>query len=368
MVLSVARDSIRDVATISDLWRTVVLGRPSSLAQSPTYSKLTPQVGSPWTASDLSAIVWADVTGGEFQPITRATAMAVPAVAKARHLLCGVIAPLPLLDFIGGQEATPQPLWMQRTDGDLSPFHRMLWTVDDLLFYGWSLWAARRDATSDGYGVLGMARVPYERWSVDSDGFINVDSQRVQAGQAVLIPGPHGGILNDGSTIVRLAADNLQAAANAARNPNPNVDLHYTGDEPLDPTTRDELIQIWSDARRGQNGGVGFTNKLVEARMLGSHLDKLLIEGRNADAVDIARQAGVTASSLDATAAGASLEYTTAATRNQELLDYGVKFYMDAITARLSQDDCVPRGHRSAFDLTEFTTLTPTPTGAPTSD
>jgi hypothetical protein len=113
---------------------------------------------------------------------------------------------------------------------------------------------------------------------------------------------------------------------------------------------------------------VGFTNKYVEAKTIGSHLDKLLIEGRNADAVDVARAAGVTASSVDATAAGASLEYTTATTRNQELLDYGVTFYMDAIRFRLSQDDCVPRGHRTAFDVTEFTSLTPTPTGAPTSD
>lgn len=356
------------MATLRDLFQTVVLGRPSSLAQSGTFSKVTPQVGSPWTASDLSAIVWADVTGSGFQPVTRAMAHAVPAVAKARHLLCGVISPLPLLSFTGSTQDQVQPLWMQRTDGDLSPFHRMLWTVDDLFYYGWSLWAVKRGATSDGSGVLGAARVPYERWTTDSDGFITVDGQRVLAGQACLIPGPHGGILNDGSTIVRLAADNLQAAANAARNPNPNVDLHYTGDEPLDDTTRDQLISIWSDARRGLNGGVGFTNKLVEARVLGSHLDKLLIEGRNADAVDVARQAGVTASSLDATAAGASLEYTTAQTRNQELLDYGVKFYMDAITSRLSQDDMVPRGHRTAFDLTEFTTLTPNPTGAPVND
>lgn len=361
------------MSTLRDLWSTVVLGQPGAgaLATSPSYSRVSPQVGSPWTTGDLSAIVWADIFGGDPAPVTRAVAHAVPAVAKARHLLCGVIGPLPLLDFIGDAQASPQPLWMQRTDGDdftQSPFQRMVWTVDDLFYYGWSLWAVKRGAPSDGAPLLAAAHVPYDRWAVDSDAFLTVDGERVLAGQTILIPGPHGGILNDGSTIVRLAADNLQAAANAARNPNPNIDLHYTGDEPLPDDQRDALLEVWAKARRGLNGGVGFTNKLVEAQVLGSHLDKLLIEGRNADAVDIARQVGVTASSLDATAAGASLEYTTAATRNQELLDYGVKFYMDAITARLSQDDCVPRTHRSAFDLSEFTTLTPTPTGAPTSD
>jgi hypothetical protein len=349
--------------TIRDLFSQVVLGKPGG-------TSVPTQVGiaSPWTTGDLSAIVWADIFGGDVQPVTRAMAMSVPAVAKARHLLCGVIAPIPLVTFTGDQLDATQPLWTQRTDGDLSPFQRMLWTVDDLFFHGWSLWAAKRGAPSDGEPLLAAARVPYDLWDVDADGFIRVGGQQVQAGQAILIPGPHGGMVNDSVTIIRMAADNLQAAANAARNPNPNVDLHYTGDEPMDDADVDALLARWAAARRGLNGGVGFTNKLVEARTLGSHLDKLLIEGRNADAVDVARAAGVTASSLDATAAGASLEYTTATTRNQELLDYGVKFYMDAISSRLSQDDCVPRGRRTAFDLTEFTTLTPTPTGAPTSD
>jgi hypothetical protein len=349
------------MSLLRDLWTTTVLGKPAAGA-------VKPQLGSPWTTGDLSSIVFADIFGGDLAPVTRAMAMAVPAVAKARHVLCSVIGPLPLLAFTGATQDADQPLWMQRTDADLSPFHRMVWTVDDLLFYGWSLWAAKRGAPSDGSPLLAAARVPYDKWNVNSDGVIMAWDHEVRADQAIVIPGPHGGLLNDSSTIIRMASDNLQAAANAARNPNPNVDLHYTGDEPLDDTTRDQLIQIWSDARRGLNGGVGFTNKYVEAKTLGSHLDKLLIEGRNADAVDVARAAGVTASSLDATAAGASLEYTTAATRNQELLDYGVAFYMDAIRFRLSQDDCVPRGRRTAFDLSQFTTLTPNPTGAPTSD
>jgi hypothetical protein len=71
---------------------------------------------------------------------------------------------------------------------------------------------------------------------------------------------------------------------------------------------------------------------------------------------------------LDATSAGASLTYETTEGRNQQFLDYGAQLYMDAITARLSQDDCVPRGHRTAFDTTHFTSLTPSPTGGPTNE
>lgn len=355
------------MSTLADLFRTVVLGtRP--LAQT-TNARVTPQLAAPaaWgSGAQLQSIVWADVTGSDYAPLTRAAAMAVPAVAKARHLLVSTIAALPLVDLMGDTVQPVQPTWMTRTDGTLSPWHRMAWTVDDCLFFGWSLWAGKRGATTDGAGLLECARVPYDQWSTDTEGYVVVDNQRVQSDQAILIPGPHNGILNDSSTIIRLAGDNIQAAASAARNPNPNVNLHYTGDDPdYDPTA---LIQIWSDARRGLNGGVGYTNRWVEATTLGSHLDKLLIEGRNADAVDIARAVGVNASMLDATAAGASLTYETTEGRNQQFLDYGAQLYMDAITARLSQDDCVPRGHRTAFDTTHFTSLTPSPTGGPTNE
>lgn len=354
--------------TIPDLFRSIVLGQP--LAKSPAPARVTPQLAAPagWTSGgQLSSIVWPDIYGaGDYAPLTRKAAMAVPAVAKMRHLLVATIAQMPLLSMTGTTPDTVQPLWMQRTDGTLSPWHRMAWTVDDCLFFGWSLWAVQRGAPSDGSPVVAAARVPYDEWQVNTEGFIEVNGQTVRGDQAVLIPGPHGGILDDSATIIRLAGDNLQAAANAARNPNPNVNLHYTGDDQdFDPAP---MIQAWSDARRGLNGGVAYTNKWTEATMLGSHLDKLLIEGRNADAVDIARAGGVNASSLDATNAAASLTYETTEGRNQQFLDYGAQLYMDAITARLSQDDCVPRGHRTAFDTSQFTSLTPSPTGAPTSD
>jgi hypothetical protein len=356
---------------LANVFRTVILGDPSGSATSPARARVTPQLASPagWTSGpQLQSIVYTDIFGGDYGPLTRSAAMAVPAVARARHLLCQIGATMPLVSMSGATKDPAQPQWMQRTDSSLSPWHRMVWTIDDCLFFGWSLWAAKRGAASDGSPLLDAARVPYERWEIDADGFILVDQQEVSADQVILIPGPHGGILNDSSTIIRLAGDNLQAAANAARNPNPNVDLHYTGDDPMDDTDIDALLQRWSDARRGLNGGVGYTNKLVEAKVLGSHLDKLLIEGRNADAVDVARAISVPASSIDATNAGASLTYETTDGRNQQLLDYGASFYMDAIAARLSQDDCVPRGHRTAFDADQFTTLTPAPTGAPTDD
>ena len=350
--------------SVRDVLSGILLGKPQGQG-----SLISPQLSSPWATPDaLQAVVWADVFGTDYAPVTRAVAMAVPAVARMRHLLCGIVARMPLVQLQGDVQVTLQPSWTQRTDGDLSPWHRMLWTLDDHLFYGWSLWACRRGATTDGNQPLAMARVPWERWEINQDGAILVDKQPVTTDQAILLPGPHGGLLNDGQAIIRMAADNLRAASNAARNPIPNIDLHYTGDKPMGELEVDALIKRWADARAGLNGGVAFTNALVEANVMGAHDAQLLVEGRNADAVDIARQGSVPASMLDAISAAATLTYETAEARNQQLLDYGAQLYMDAVTARLSQDDVCPRGNRVAFDTTQLTSLTPNPTGAPTSD
>lgn len=353
--------------TLLDYLRSTVLGLPGSTGN---YATVTPQLASPFapTPDQLQSIVYSDVTGGEYRPVTRASAIAVPAVARMRHLLCGIIASMPLVSMSTDTPDAVQPRWTTRTDGQLSPWHRMLWTVDDHLFYGWSLWAVQRGAVSDGSPVIDALRVPYDRWEVDGDGRILVDRQPARADQAVLLPGPHGGLVNDQGVILAMAADNLRAAASAARNPNPNIDLHYTGDEPMPDADIDTLIGRWATARQGLNGGVAFTNKYVEAKPMGAHDAQLLVEGRNADAVDIARAGSVPAAMLDATSAGASLTYETTEGRNQQLLDYGAKLYMDAIAARLSMDDVVPRGHRIAFDTTQLTSLTPATTGAPTDD
>jgi hypothetical protein len=69
-----------------------------------------------------------------------------------------------------------------------------------------------------------------------------------------------------------------------------------------------------------------------------------------------------------ADAEAGSLTYETTSGRGQQFLDYGAKFYMDPIAARLSMDDVVPRGQRTAFDTGQLTTITPAATGPATED
>lgn len=324
-----------------------------------------PQPASPFATGDgLQAVVWADLLGADYAPLTRAGAMGLPAVARQRHLLCGTLARCPLVVMATDTPAPAQPRWTTRTDRPVSPYHRNLWTADDLLFHGWSLWSAERN----GDQLEAADRIPFHLWDYDVDGTLTVNDRPVAASSVILIPGPHEGILNFGAKAIRQAIDNADAAATAARNPSAYLELHYTGDAELTDEQIDAHIQRWADARKGMNGGVSWTSKHLEVREHGTHESHLLIEGRNADAVDMSRLVSSPAAMADATNAGASLTYETTEGRNGEFIDYGVGLYMDAIAARLSMDDVVATGLRTAFDTSTIRNLTPAPTGAPTED
>lgn len=318
------------------------------------------ELSSPWVTGSLSPLPWADIFGTDVPgPMRRIDAIGIPAVMRGRGLLAPTIAGTPLHCW-AGETRSEDPSWLFRTDGIVSPFTRMEWTVDDLIFTGWSLWAKEVDAA--GF-PLRMDRVERSRWYIDDGGQVMVDGSPVDAASVVIIPGPHDGILDVGRRTLTTAAELEAAVAKTARSPIPGIDLHQTTDVELTAAEKQTMITDWVAARRGENGGVAFTNSAVEARVLGSPVENLLIEGRNASAVDIARLMNIPAALIDATNAGASLTYETVGGRNAEFLDYGLLPYMRAIAGRLSLDDVVPRGKRVEFDTADLTAVTPVATG-----
>lgn len=362
------------------------IGRAAKMALTvPTLPRLQPQVQS-WTSSTLDAVVWADILGADVVPATRAAAMAVPAVARARHLITGSIGRLPL-QALRGADPVPLPYWMQGTDGQLgdltaedldryaleaqSPYQRMLWTVDDHLFYGESLWYATRLDPADDRPAR-LARLPWESWArvyVESErrySFVDAYGDPLPAGRALYIPGPHEGILNFAQRTIRSATALELSVAEFTKRPF-RVELHQTTDIELTPGERGELIGA-TRAALADNGGILFTNAAIETKLHPVDSAELLIDGRNASAVDVARDVSMPAAMLDATTPGASLEYATLTGRNQQFIDYSLSLYMDPIEARLSMDDVLAAGQRAAFDTATLTALDAPDTGAPTED
>jgi hypothetical protein len=308
------------------------------------------------TTNHLEAVVWADLIGKAARIVNREAAMGIPALARQRHLLCGVAArcPLVLVDEATGEREDNQPEWLTQGTGHLSAFHRTLWSTDDLVFYPFTVWDVERGPD----GILWAERIAPHRWDLDGD-LLLVDDKPASDDDTLVIPGPHEGVLSFGADALTRTLDNLEAAANAARNPSAYLELHYTGTEPQTPEQITQTIQRWAAARRGENAGVAWTGANLEVKEHGTHESHLLIEGRNADAVDVSRLVSSPAAMADATSAGASLTYETTSGRNLQFLDYGALLYMDAMAARLSMDDVSPRGKGVRFDVTRLLTTTP---------
>ena len=345
-------------------------------------ARLQPQIEAWVDRSNLEEVVFHDVTGEFLRVMSRAAAMRVPAVARARHLTVGAVAQAPMLALRVDQPVPVQPYWMYGTDGQLgdlslielrrlgltaqSPHARMLWTVDDLIFYGMSLWYTTRFESSDAARMSRGVRIPWDYWDFQDGAFVDKDGHPLDQARCVLIPGPHEGILRFGERTVRIAADLEQTAADVAQRPF-RLELHQTTDTTLSATERRELVAETRIALAA-NDGILFTNAAVETKDHALTSEQLLIGARNGSAVDIARLVSTPAALIDAATEGSSMDYTNLDHRNQLWLDFGLSFYMDPISARLGMDDVLPAGQRAAFDTSDLTATTSAATGYPTED
>ena len=314
----------------------------------------TPAAGLPrlqlGTWEDTSAldqlVVLADLFDLDHWPMSRGEAMRVPAMARTRHVLCGGIAQFGLVTDTGGEP----PIWANRQDDPLPPYHRMVSTVDDLLFHGVSLWQATRG--TDGFPYR-LSWVSFDRWDYDPDStriLIDGDEATPQA-DLVLVPGPHEGILTFGARVIRAGTALEVTAGDTAARPF-RVELHNTTDVDLDD---DEIGKLIGRARQAlaDNNGILYTSRGLEARVHPVTAEQLLIAGRESIGTQIAQLAGVPAAAIDAGggSAGSSITYANLNTRFRELLAFGLGYYMAAISGRLSQDDVTPRGTRVVFSV-----------------
>lgn len=317
-------------------------------------------VASPWSEGQLNQFVWNDILGNDNVTVTRAEAMSVPAVAVARSLLLGELAGRPLRGVKGGEVLTLQPAWLTRTDGDLSPWHRMAHTIDDLIFYGQSLWYVNR-GTDDQ--ILDATRVPFDRWSVDSEGSILINDRPVDAKSVIYFPGNFEGLVTVASRTIRAAIDIEKSWSGRARNPAPIIILEEKEDHGMTQAEASEYVTAVAQARRNPDGAVMFSPYKLNVRVEGQTATDLMIEARNAVKLDVANFLNIPTAQLDAALPKASLNYETQVTR-EESFSKRLPYWTNPIEARLSMDDVCPRGQRIAFDMSDLTTAPGGATGA----
>lgn len=335
-----------------------------------SYAYATPfRSGEPQLVRTIVADV---MTGQQDSELTREKALQLPAVANGRAQIIARLAARPLRDYSKGGLTEKQPTWLYRTNGLLGPWQRMARTLDDLIFYGESLWLTERggDADPDRDGrheVLDAVQWPRELWKVDDDRTIQLRATAnsdqwfpADREQVLYIPGPFDGLLKSARKTIEGGLALEQAWVDAAESPVPSIMLREKEENPLDAGDEetgvgdeiDAVIEQVAKARRDPKGRVMFVPWWIEAEVVGTQAAELLVEGRNAVRLDIAAHLGLPAASVGAALPKASLNYETQEGTTAELHDR-LDYWTAPIEEALSGDLMTPRGRRVRFDFAD---------------
>lgn len=292
--------------------------------------------------------------------ITRAEALRVPAVKRARDLICGAIgqftlclydpAGKPAVNYLPNPFVQPEPgvaasVTWTRVIEDLLLFERG-WL--QALSVGWHGRAAdfrRLEADTVTlqpefvYYPYGVAKVWPER-----PGLIRLDS-------------PNGGLL-EASAAVRACIALERATLNAVDGA-PPIDFFTPKDGEDDPwetsaEVKEKLLDPWAEQRRLRS--TGYVPAAVKYEVGGWDPEKLqLVEAREFAIKEVARLTGIDAEDLSVSTT--SRTYFNGQDRRRTRIEDVLGPYMTAVEGRLSMDDVTPHGYTVRFDTAGYLRL-----------
>jgi HK97 family phage portal protein len=292
---------------------------------------------------------------------TRALAMSVPSVARARNIICGTIGSLPLTTFnrITGEYVDPHRV-INQPDPRVAGFVIYCWLAEDIWLYGAGYGQVlEMYSATDGGRVRAWTRVSPDRVTVDTD-FLNttingykVDGNSVPmqgVGSIIRFDGPDEGLLHRAGKTVSAAVYLENAAVNYAKEPAPTMVLKSNGTN-LTAERISSLLTAWKSAR--QSRSTAFLNADVDLKEFGFDPKSMqLAEARQYVALELARACGIPAYFLSAEQT--SMTYSNAVTERRSLVDFSLRPILKAIEERLSLPDFVPNPVMTRFALDDF--------------
>jgi len=301
---------------------------------------------------------------------SRFDAMSVPAVARARNLIAGTIASMPLDVFVTDlatqerRQIAPMP-WVEQPQLDVPRLTTLAYTVDSLWFYGRGYWMVTEVYQEDG-------RPRRFRWinpldvTFDTDLFTGLITRYYYklsvvptsgVGSLVVFTSIDEGLLIRAGQTIRTCIELEKSALDFARNPAPSVTLKNTGMD-LPSEQVQTLLAGWRESRRATGGAVAYLSAAMEMDSVGfSPKDLAMVDAREFQVAEIARATGLPPAMLGAPAGG--LTYQNVQAERRGLVDLALQPYMSAIEQRLSMDDVTPRGTTLMFVPNDFLRATP---------
>ena len=290
--------------------------------------------------------------------VSRESAMSVPAVARARNILCGTLGTIPLNEYNSqDQEITPRKV-IDQPDPAVPRAVTFTWLAEDLLFHGVGYLQVLDVSPQDGrpYKMrrINPTRVSY-KLSTDRSLIVSysLDGQLLPndgLGSLIVFQGWDEGVLARAGRTIQTAIELESAAYRMAAEPVPQMVLNNEGMN-LDGDSVAKLLASFKQARRDRS--TAYTEGPIKIQTLGFDSAQMqLVEARSHAASEIARLMGIPAWYLNAESASST--YSNVSAERRSLLDFGLRPLISCIEDRLSMDDVTPRGQYVEFDLDDF--------------
>ena len=292
---------------------------------------------------------------------TRKLAMSVPAVARARNIICGTIGSLPLEMYnrLTGAHVEPMRV-INQPDPRVAGFVIYNWLAEDIWLYGCGYGQVlEMYSATDGGKVRAWTRISPDRVTVDTNAKTTeiigykvdgISVPNIGVGSIVRFDGFDEGFLHRAGKTVNAAVYLENAAVNYAKDPAPSIVLKSTGTN-LPAERISALLAAWRTSR--QSRATAFLNADVELKEVGFDPKALqLVEARQYVALELARAAGIPAYFLSAETT--SMTYSNSISERRSLVDFSLRPILSAIEKRISMPDFVPQTTEVRFDLDDF--------------
>ncbi len=284
--------------------------------------------------------------------VSRKDAMSVPSVARARNLICGTVAGIPL-EYYNKRtgEVMAAPRWINQLAKNQPSFITICWIVDSLLFYGVSYLRVTERYAEDGrpaaFEWIANARVTF---TTDLEGIMvtqyYVDAAPIAMNDIVTIQGFDEGVLERAGRTIQSAIDINKAAAISSATPMASGILKNTGAD-LPPAEVSGLLAAWRRSRNN-NSTAYLTSTLEFQPVQFSPKDMLYNEAIQNLSTEIARAMNVPAYYLSADQ-NTTMTYANVTEERKQFFALSIEPYIQAIQSRLSMDDISTAGHEVRF-------------------
>jgi HK97 family phage portal protein len=285
---------------------------------------------------------------------SRKDAMSVPSVARARNLICGTVASIPL-EYYNKRtgEVIAAPRWINQLSKNQPSFVTINWIVDSLLFYGVSYLRVveryQEDGRPSAFEWIANSRVTY---TTDLEGIMitqyYVDIQPIDMNDIVTIQGLDEGVLERAGRTIQAAIDINRAASISAATPMSSGILKNTGAD-LPQQEVSGLLAAWKRSR--QNNSTAYLTSTLEFQSTQfSPKDMMYNEAIQNLSTEIARAMNVPAYYLSADQ-NTTMTYANVTEERKQFYALSIEPFIQAIQTRLSMDDISTAGHEVRFSV-----------------